>query len=227
MTKAEKSRNLRYKKPALAELGYEQITCTLEEIRDVCYDIHWAADDDETLYAFFDNNDEEMWEFKMLFTTLEAEAEYLYNRLLELNCYEDEYQYLFDNCTVALIGDRFKVVGYDDYEEDYFSLTSFESGLAVTEAGKRIMRMTKAEMITTIGQCLGVVISFLNIQQKYDYLKATLDIIRDENNSILQCVKEIEAAYEKANDDKFCECDKSTQEFDRLINELPDRFWVE
>ena len=52
------------------------------------------------------------------------------------------------------------------YEEDYFSLTSYESGLAASEAGKRIMRMAKAEMITTIGQCMGVVISFLNVQQK-------------------------------------------------------------
>lgn len=65
-----------------------------------------------------------------------------------------------DDCTVALIGNRYNTLGYDSEEEDYFSLTGYEQELAQTEAGKRLMRMTKAEMISTIGQCFGITLAF-------------------------------------------------------------------
>lgn len=224
MTKAERSRNMRYKKPALMELGYDFITDKLCEIRDVCFDIRWAIDgDNEVLLSALDDNEEDEFEFKMMFSTLEAECDELYGLLTENYCTKD----YFDNCTVGLIGNRFSTVGYDDYEEDYFSLTSFEQGLAQKESGKRLMRMTKSDMLSTIGQCVGIVLSFQNVQMKYDYLKATLDILRDENTSILKNIKAIEEAYEAANKDEFFFADESTKTFDRLVKELPDRLWIE
>ena len=49
-SKAERSRNLRYKRPALASLGYESLITELWEIRETCNDIHWFVDQgDETL----------------------------------------------------------------------------------------------------------------------------------------------------------------------------------
>ena len=49
--------------------------------------------------------------------------------------------------------------------------------MAQTEAGKRLMRRTKADMIATIGQCLGILLAFFDLRQQYDYLKATFDIL--------------------------------------------------
>ena len=46
-SKAEKCRNLHYKKPALMNLGYFAITEKLDDIQEVCSEIHWAFDDDE------------------------------------------------------------------------------------------------------------------------------------------------------------------------------------
>lgn len=43
-SKAERSRNLRYKRPALASLGYESLITELWEIRETCNDIHWFVD---------------------------------------------------------------------------------------------------------------------------------------------------------------------------------------
>ncbi len=225
MTKAERSRNMRYKKPALAEFGYSEIFDGLYEIRDACSDVRWFMEDDneETLLNALDGDEEDEYEFRMAFSALEAECEQLYGMLKDNYGVED----YFDDCTVALIGNRFSAVGYDDYEEDYYSLTNFEQGLAFTEAGKRVMRMTKAEMLLTIGQCMGIALSYQNVRLKYDYLKATFDILRDENTSILQIIKEIEAAYEAANSDEFYEYSKSTKDFERLIKELPDKIWVE
>ena len=72
-------------------------------------------------------------------------------------------------------------------------------------SGKRLMRKTKEEMISIIGQCFGIVIAYLDLRQSYDYLKATFDILRDDNLSILKMIKEIEAAYEAAEKEQFSE----------------------
>ena len=130
---------------------------------------------------------------------------------------------------MALIGNRYQVIGFDTYEEDYFGLTNYESGLAQTESGKRLMRKTKAEIIATVGQCLGILISFLDLRQQYDYLKATFDILRDQNTSMLQQIKEIEKAYlEMVATDAFGDKNADAERrFDQLLAALPDRCWIE
>ena len=222
MNKEERSRQLRYKKAALTELGYEQIRDSLCEITEECANIRWIMDGDiDTLTNALDGDEEEAYEFRMMFSMLESEADQLWNAISE---YEEQY---FDDCAVALIGNRFEAVGYDDYQEDYYSLTSYESELAVSESGKRIMRMTKSEMLQEIGRTLGIILSFQNVQYKYEYLKATMDILNGENSSFLQTIKDIEAAYEKANEDGFHEWEHSTRELERLVGNLPDKTWIE
>lgn len=222
MNKAERSRQLRYKKAALAELGYEQIRDRLYEISGECENIRWIMDGDiDTLTNALDGDEEEAYEFRMMFAELSAECEQLWSAIDE---YEEQH---FDDCSVALIGNRFEAVGYDDFQEDYYSLTSYESELAVSESGKRIMRMTKPEMLQEIGRTLGIILSFQNVQYKYEYLKATMDILNGENTSFLQAIKDIEAAYEKTNEDGFHEWEQSTRKFDRLIGALPDKAWIE
>jgi hypothetical protein len=227
LSKADRCRNLRYKKPALMNLGFFAITEKLDEIQEVCSDIHWAFDDDETLINACDGNDEEAWEFKMAFTEIEGEAYQLYECLRERFYYGDDPAREFDDCSVALIGKRYNAVGYDDYEEDYYSLTTYETHLATTEAGKRIMRKTKVEMLSTIGQVLGIILSFQNLEMKYEYLKATIDIFRDANMSILQVIKEIEQLYSDIFCDDYRKCRNAEKEFDALVKELPDKYWVE
>ena len=186
-----------------------------------------AFDDDETLINAFDGNDEEAWEFKMVFTEIEGEAYRLNECLREQFYYGDDPEREFDYCSVALIGNRYNAVGYDDYEEDYFSLTSYETQLAATDAGKRIMRKTKVEMLSTIGQVLGIILSFQNLEMKYEYLKATIDIFRDENISILQVIKTIEQKHADMFCDDYGKRCSAEKEFDALVRDLPDKYWVE
>ena len=133
---------------------------------------------------------------------------------------------MYNDCTVALIGNRYQLIGYDFEEEDYFALMSYDQNLAQTEAGKRLMRETKAEMISTIGQCFGVLLAFLDLRQQYDYLKAVFDILRDENTSLLKQIKEIEAAYKVADTVGWYCWYPEVERFDRLLDCLPERFWV-
>ena len=229
-SKANRTRNLRYKRPALASMGWQSIWEELDAIQEACSDIHWFADqDDETLLNALDGNDEDVWEFKLAFASLEAKANQLADALREQFSpyYSDDFERDFNDCTVALIGNRYRVIGYDADEEDYCSLTGYEQELAQTEAGKRLMRKTKAEIISTVGQCFGILIAFLDLRQSYDYLKATFDILRDENTSMLQQVKEIDAAYEEMVTADWVERPSLEKRFDRLLDALPDRAWVE
>ena len=90
------------------------------------------------------------------------------------------------------------------------------------------MRLTKVEMVSTIGQCLGIVIAFLDLRHSYDYLKATFDILKDENTSVLKIIKEINGAYEAANARGLeYQWTDEYKRFDILISNLPERFWIE
>ena len=79
-------------------------------------------------------------------------------------------------------------------------------------------------MLSTIGQVLGMILAFKNIELKYEYLKATIDILRDQNNSVVQQIRAIEAAYEAANEKGFY--GDAAKSFDNLVNELPDQMWI-
>ena len=68
----------------------------------------------------------------MAFSDLEAKADRLFETIYDLARYEENVGQTFDDCTVALIGNRYQVIGLDTYEEDYFGLTNYESGLAQT-----------------------------------------------------------------------------------------------
>lgn len=224
LSKSERTRALRYKRPALASMGYDFMIREMWDIEEACADVQWYVDTDEdTLINALDGDDEEAFEFKMAFSDLSAKAEQLMEQIQENVDDGDE----FDDCTVALVGNRYNVLGYDGDEEDYFSLTSYEEGLAMTEAGKRLMRKTKAEMIATVGQCLGIVMCYLDLRQSYDYLKATMDILRDENTSVLKTIKAINDAYDAAAEDNFMDWRDGARHFNLLLSELPERMWLE
>jgi hypothetical protein len=202
-------------------MGWEFISSEIYEISSACDEVRWFFDDDgDNLVAALDGNEDEAYEFKMAFSDLEAKCSLLDEAIKENGYGVDEY---FDDCTVALIGNRYNVVGYDSEEEDYYALTSFETELAQTESGKRVCRWTKAEMLSRIGQCMGIVLAYYDLRQSYDYLKATMDILRGDNVSMLKIIKEIEAAYERATEDRW----STDTEYEELLAALPDRVWIE
>lgn len=196
-------------------MQYADMCEELYEIRDVCADVHWWTDtDEETLTAALDGDEEDAWEFRMAFADLEGKTE----RLLE--CLQDwtaPTEEVWDDCTVGLLGRRYQVVGYDTEEEDYVALTNWGAEYATEQSIQRITRMTKKELIDTVGQCVGILLAYWDLRQQYDYLAATLDILRDQNHAMLDRIKEIERLYEEDPDGK---------EFRQLCNDLPQEIWV-
>ena len=222
-TRAERSRQLRYKKGIAAGFNLAAITEDLNEIGTECDDIRYIAEGDESaLIDALDGNDEEAYEFRMMFSDLSSECEEL-GRLLSEEYVTEHFDDFF--CRVA--GGCTSVLGYDAYEDDYYTLTSFESQLSQSESGGRLMKLTKHQILQSAEQCFGIAAAYLNVRYKYDYLKATFDILRDENTSFLAMIKDIESAYEQAESDKFGEYDKSNKAFEKLIAALPPRTWLE
>lgn len=222
-TKAERARNLRFKKGIAEGFNISEILDELMSISGECDEIRYIAEGDEdTLIAALDGNEEDAYEFRMMFSNLSQESENLYDKLNEE--YVTEY---FDEFFCRVAGGCMQILGYDSYEEDYYALTSYESELAQGESEKRLMKLTKQEILKVAEQCFGVATAFLNVRYKYDYLKATFDILRDENSSFLENIKGIEQAYEEANADEFSASAKSTKEFERAVKALPERTWLE
>ena len=216
--KQEKARNMRYKKAALQELNYEKITDALWEISSECDNVRYAFDDDSILNAL-DGDEEQEFEFKMLFSDLSAECEELATLL------QDTYiPQQFDDLFVGIMcrgQNPFHMVGYDSYEEDYYNLIGYECTLAENTSYKRLMTLTKSELIDVVGRCFRIAFCYMNVTRKYDYLKASFDILKDRNTTILQTIRELDDLYNKS-DDNY-----DWSEFDKIAAALPARSWVE
>jgi hypothetical protein len=213
---------MRYKKSALAMIGLDSMSDELYDIATECDEIRWFMDDEETLIDALDGDSEEAWEFKMLFSDLSNKCEELSDFMRDE--YVTEY---FDDFFVSALGNRYSIIGYDVEEQDYFNLSGFDTDLAQKESGKRIMRRTKEELVAISAQCFGLLVSFLDIHQKYDYLKVSFDILKGVNKSVLDAVKAIETAYSDAEKSGFDLHEITTKEFDKFLSALPEQCWLE
>lgn len=231
LTKAEQCRNLMYKQSAVARLNYSEICDLLYDMTSMCCDIKYAEQDDDTLINAFDGNEDEAHEFILQFSDLEYDIENLQNQFDEMFGYSDDPERDFNDVTVALIGKWFSLLGFDECRGDYFELDSeyFEER-GTEESQKRVMRKTKKEMLESIGLTMAFLLKFADVEYRYRTMEATFNIFRDENIRMLKTVKEIDEKYKDLFDehgklDKYRY--KQIREFDKLVGELPDKYWVE
>lgn len=225
-TKRIKALNLRYKKAIAKDINLEQIREDLYDIMEACDDVrYYFEEDDETLINALDGNEDEAYEFKVMFGDLSAECENM--------CEDLRQEYIpecFDNFFVA-VGKGESLLGWDAYENDYFGLSfGFEAELARKEAEKRLLRLGKQQLIETAQRCFVVFRAYIGLVYRYDCLKAAMDILRDKNTGYLQLVKQINEAYEKANDAsegfKYYWY-KEVKEYERLLACMPDMAWIQ
>lgn len=74
----EQARNLRYKKPIAKGLNWQDIWDDLYEMYEGCTLVIWFMDDDkETLLESLNDDESEVEEYKIAFSTLEADCDQL------------------------------------------------------------------------------------------------------------------------------------------------------
>ena len=83
----------------------------------------------------------------------------------------------YDDCTVALVGKRynFGVDGYDVYERDVFGLGENSGEYAAEEAKKRLMRLTKKDMVDLIGESVSIMLRFQAFYVRYQLMTQTFE----------------------------------------------------
>lgn len=231
MTNAEETRRtkaigLRYKKPLAKGLNLDDIKNSLWDILEACGDVQYCIDcDDETLLNALDGDEDDAYEFKMMFSTLSADCEQMQYDLN--NEYIPEYFDLF----FAAVNKGGEMLGYDTYERDYYGLGSFESGLANEEAAKKIKTLTKDKLIEAIQRCFGIYRAYIGIAYRYDCIKSAMDILRSENTSYLKTIERINELYEKADEEtegfKYCFKGNSLKKLNRLLENMPQEAWIQ
>lgn len=91
------------------------------------------------------------------------------------------------------------LLGFDSYEQDYFGISPYES-FAEDEAKKKLMRMTKEDLITSARQCFKVYQAYIGLRHRYDCLKSAMDILKDKNTGYIKTIKEIEKLVKRSAD---------------------------
>ena len=228
-TRQEKARDLRYKRPALDCLGAAFMEERLSEIIEACDDVQYFMDSDgKTLLDALDGDDDEAFEFQMMFADLSGDAYKLSEQVMEWGFDQQDY----DDVTVAMVGERFNLVGFDTYETDYFHLVGgYSDEWAQEESYKRLMAKTKKELLECVRRNWCVFLAFFDLDQRYRHLQATMDILRGDNAAMLAVIRDIETKYDamfEKWDSSWKHIDrKAEQKFDRLLEHLPDRAWIE
>ena len=224
--KAYKAKQLRYKKPIVRDLNLDSIRNDLWDMQSVCSDIHWYDNDEESLVNALDGNEDEAYEFKMAFTDLESQLDQFQEDLDE--AYVSEYfDLLFPAVGASYAGGY---LGFDAFEEDYYGLDPYEYSWAEDEAAKKIMTLTKKEILEAVGQCLKIVYSYLGIRYRYDCLEAAIEVLREQNMERIKIVKGIEEQYdiaEKSSEGFKWQNDAEVRKLDDMIREVPQEYWIQ
>lgn len=219
-----KAESLRYRKAIVKDINIEKIQEVLWDIQEECEEVRWYFDgEDDTLLNALDGDEDQAFEFRMMFAELCAECEKMREDFRDAyipECFND----IFVAAGGGDIGGG--LLGWDEYEQDYIGL-SCPGGWAEKESSARLMRLTKKQIIECTQSCMGILCSYLGLRHRYDCLKAALDILRDQNTGYLQMVKRIEEAYKEAEKVEFEEYTKEVMDFDRVINNLPNEAWLQ
>ena len=223
----EKARKLRYKKALVNEINYDFIVEMLNEIIWDCDEVKVYCKDDFEDLADALGDDEEAEEFAMQFSMLSGDVYSLKCDIKEYEFNYEDFPKYFDSFFVAVKGGNFGggLMGYDEYEGDYFGLDSYESSLAEEESRKRLQRLTKAEIINIATRCFRIFTAFTGVYSRYQDLKTAIDILKDKHNGFIQTIRQINELYEKVDEEYFY--GEATRKFDKMLSNLPDYVWVQ
>uniref|UniRef100_A0AAU8AZS6 Uncharacterized protein n=1 Tax=Dulem virus 35 TaxID=3145753 RepID=A0AAU8AZS6_9CAUD len=119
-------------------------------------------------------------------------------------------------------------MGWDSYEGDYFGIDGYANDFGKDEAKKKLKQMTKDDLIAAARQCFRVYHAYIGLRNRYDSLKAAIDILRNQNTGYMQVVKEINRLYEEVSKDEWSRKDwsKESKEWKRYADALPPETWV-
>lgn len=223
--KRRKAKELRYKKPIAKDLNLETIRETLWDIQSECYDVTWFFEsDNDSLLSSLIGDDDEAYEFKMMFGDLSAEVDQMIEDL-NLIWIPECYDLLF---VAAGASDKFGgLLGYDSYEGDYFPIDC-SAAWAEDEAKKKLMGLKKEELIAAMRQCFNIHSAYIGLSYRYDCLKASMDVLRESNSSYLKQISTINELYEESvnTNISYWDREENARKWDAATLNMPQEAWI-
>lgn len=214
MKTSKQSKTPLWRKSMLKKLGLSDIKEQLWEISDNGDMYGYEYGDESGYYA----------EYKDQFDELSAQAGMLLEALDNIECewYIDEYEAeeQWNDIAVGMLGKMYTVLGYDTEELDYYNILSYEEDLAQEEALKRLMRLTKPELIKRMQYCLKIIVLFYDIKAAHDCLTSIVESLDEKGAMLERKNDEINQIYEDLTG-------KNSETFDAIIRNIPQRMWVE
>ena len=203
------SKNPLWKKSMLKSLNFYEIVEFLDEIGN-----------NGDPYGYEREESGYYQEYKEQFDDLSDGAYRLWDALDNSDYSDYSLRDIWDDMTVALLGYQEKVLGFDQVEEDYFSMLTFLEDAAAQEAEKRLMRFTKKQLIKNFRKVLTTLVLFFDIKAAHDCLTSIVEEL-DERGAILERKNEkINRLYEDLTG-------ANAKDFDEIIQGIPPRMWVE
>lgn len=227
----EKARNKRYKKPLNMDFNIESILTNLYDMSSECCDVQYYFEaDDPDLLSDLLGGDDQLQEFKVMFSDLSAQCEQMNEDLRDPFLFIPKW---FDAFFAGISDDSQTMLGWDSFEQDYFGLLpGFESREAISEARKKVERCTKEEILDGASLCFRIAVNYLSLKSRYEDLKASMDIIRERNRAELNALHKINEVYEKA--DKASDgfrftWEKEVATLDKLIDAIDpySQIWLQ
>jgi hypothetical protein len=181
------------------------------------YEKLWEIMENGDMYGYENSTEGEYYrEYKELFDDLAAGAYSMEEVLNDYGLAES-----WDDMTVGLLGDLYTVYGYDSMELDYFKMVSEDDEeYAVQEAKRRLMKLTKEDLIRQFKKVLTTLVFFFDLKSAHDCLTAIVQEL-DERGAILEEKNNvINRLYEDLTG-------KDGDDFDEIVKNIPQRMWVE
>lgn len=204
-----------WRKSMLSKLNITDIKDSLYEMQENGDPYGYEYGDESGYYA----------EYKDQFDELSAQAGMLLEAIegVESEWYVDEYDFAdqWNDLTVGMLGELYTVWGFDSGEMDYYNiLEPDEEKWAEDEAIARLSKLTKKEMITRMRFVLKTLVLYYDIKAAHDCLVSIVEEL-DEKGAILERKNEaMNRIYEDITG-------KDSDNFDALIETIPQRMWVE
>lgn len=219
--RAERAKALRFKKPIIKGLSYDDITSTISTISEECETAKWFCEYDRNFLDALEGADEDAENIRLELIDLSADCDKFYEDISDHDIprYFDEFF-----VTMCAQADYSDTLGWDSYERDYYSLDSYETGLAHKTANERLRTLTKDELLALTEKCLRIFTSYMSIQTRYDSLKSASDVLFDINLHETNSIVRLDELYEEVTSDYPSYAKVS--EFDRIVSELPPEVWL-
>lgn len=233
--RAEKARAMRYKRPSCRGMAYFEIQNGLYEMAEVCDEVTYSMPDDWETLSELIGDDAEAQEFRFMFSDLTADIEKFQEGLDDAERLCDSMDVEYDDCTVALLGPSYdhrgewhdELYGFDTFYRDYYDLAYYQAEYAGQESEKRLMRLTKKDLLRTISTSMRIMVGYWELRERYEALYASMDLVRGTNKERLEMVTQINKLYERANEVDFSKFASATKEFDNFLSHLPQQMFVE